>query len=123
MAFHYGGIFFSFSEKPQQENSLAVAMSFLASKKFIFDRMYRANIYISYKDTVALKQKMSLAIANSMYRSVALVHQDSLDFFKYENGGLALKPEYKEILKVFYSPVLAENMIKEELQRVLKQID
>lgn len=122
-SFHYGGVFFTFSKKSQQEYSLGVAMSFSANKKLLFDRLYRANIHISYKDTVDLKQKMSLAIANSMYRSVALVHQDSLGFFNYERGKLELKPKYQEVLKLYYSPSLAENMTMEELERVVEQLE
>lgn len=119
---HDGGIRYNFSKRNCQPHIIDVEVSISNTNQLFFDKRFSAKTNINYKDTATIDQKMPLAIANALYQSICLVNQNAPVFWEYKDQSLHLKNEYREILELYYSPSLAENMTKEELERVVEQI-
>ncbi len=121
--YHDGGIRYHFSKENHQSHGVAVKVSVTVTNDLLFDKRVSSKINIDYKNSAALDQKMPRAIANALYQSICLVNQNAPEFWEYKNNVLMIKPEYREALKLYYSTSLAENMTKEELERVLDQME
>ena len=121
-----GGLHYHFKQVDELENSatsISTKVITHSTNKLLFHRRFTTDIYITYKDTVTLQQKMPLAIANTLYQTISLLHQPAPLFFVYQNDSLQLKPEYRDVLRTYYAPELANNMTKAQLEGVLTQME
>ena len=120
-----GGIHYHFKQVDKLENpasSIATKVATQSTKQLLFHRRFTTDVHVDYKDTTALQQKMPLAIANTLYQTISLLHQPAPLFFTYQNDSLQLEPEYREVLRTYYVPELANNMTKVQLESVLAQM-
>lgn len=119
---HDDGLHYHFKQVDKLEDptgSILTKVSTHHTKQLLFHRRFTTDIHITYKDTVALQEKMPMAIATTLYQTISLLHQPAPLFFIYQDDSLQLRPEYQEILRTYYAPELANNMTKAQLENVL----
>ncbi len=116
------GIKVQFRKTDTIPNTVNISLDTKFAEDSLFIQKIGSYVNVTYKDTVGLSEKMTLALSEALYYSVYSTHKTEESPFFFEQDSLYLKPTYAEILKAYYAPELVVNMTKVQLESVLAQM-
>lgn len=85
-------------------------------------RRSTAKCRIMFKDHEQLTSVMKKVIPNVLYTSLCIGSKEP-EAYQDKNGDFELKPEYRDILKIYYDHSLSNGFTKEELAEVISALE
>ncbi|MES2733628.1 MAG: DUF2927 domain-containing protein [Bacteroidota bacterium] len=111
------GINFTFKKDSLIESSTESTITNVIDWEYLLPRMCKSDVLVKYKNV----KEMQLTIISSLYRSICLPIQT--DIFVSTKNAVTLKPEYKEILKLYYHSSLPSGFTKSQLREVIDTLE
>jgi hypothetical protein len=110
------GIYFNFQHIPALKNAIAVSISTTTYWDLRFQSISKTEIQIRFRD----QKDMPLAIANALFQ--AICRSTPSGYFIVKSERLCLKPEFREVLRLYYDPALSSGLSKTDLEDVFEQL-